>query len=96
MGIDETVWSPKQIDEIASWLSSKWGSLRPCAQCGAALWSIAENPAHVPLAFPNGEVRLGTGFPCIAVFCQNCGNTIFINSIVAGIKPPTTMEAGNG
>ena len=55
-------------------------------QCGGNL-GIGGTPAHIANGSNDGRVTYaGATYPCIAVICEKCGNTILINALVAGIE----------
>ena len=66
------------IAAAIDWLQRKWGSERECPYCGNLGWSIS-TPFNVLL-----ESR-ETLSPHFAAMCTNCGNTVFINAILAGL-----------
>src|SRR5438132_1304548 len=68
------------IQAAISWLVEVWGHERPCPYCGHPHWSIG-TPFEVALT--DG----GSLSPHFPVMCSTCGNTVFINAILAGLLP---------
>lgn len=88
-------WTPEQGEQIGAWLTKKWTPTRTCFQCGATAWTATAHPVFLQI----GQVGIGltvAAFPCVAVICQNCGNTILVNAIIAGIvSPPDAKEVAD-
>ena len=73
-----------QRERVTKWLEEKWQD-HPCAVCGVDDWS-ASDPVAVK---PYPEDFLGASIvPLIPVVCRNCGNTHFLNAVIAGLFPP--------
>ena len=73
------------VNKAIEHLRAKW-SQRPCPMCGIAQWSVQESTYQL-LEFNQG-VGLSIGGPLIPVLpvtCNNCGNTILVNAIKAGL-----------
>jgi hypothetical protein len=68
------------IEAAVIWLEKQWGPQRRCPYCESNNWSVG-TPFEVSLE--SGEA-LSPHFP---VMCDNCGNTVFVNAIVAGLLP---------
>ena len=57
--------------------------------CHTNNWAVNETVFQLPEHKPNvGFVIGGVVFPVIPIMCSNCGNTVFINAIKAGLLPP--------
>jgi hypothetical protein len=84
---DKSLWTPEQIQKISKWLTEKWGPTRPCSQCATNSWTVADTPVNLIVGAPDGTTMIGSNYPSIAVFCNNCGNTVLVNVEVAGITP---------
>ncbi len=67
-------------------LQAKWQTT-PCPMCKARQWNIQERSFELR-EFHGGNMVLGGGpiIPVVPVVCTNCGNTILINSLVAGVE----------
>ena len=62
-----------------------------CQLCGQSRWNVDSQPAFVIALdldtgmnslFVNSEQR---GLPLVAVTCKNCGNTLFVNTVILGL-----------
>jgi hypothetical protein len=62
------------------WLEEKWGPERTCPYCGALDW-VVSRPFNLLL-----ESREALA-PHFSVACTNCGNTVLVNAVVAGLVP---------
>ena len=78
-------------DELIQHLNTKWKN-QPCPLCGTRQWNVQDKTFELR-EFHGGNLVLGSGpiIPIIPVICTNCGNTVLVNPLVAGIK----MEGGN-
>lgn len=59
-----------------------------CPLCRAKSW---EAHSFAPLAlspYPDAHTFDAKALPCAALVCQNCGNTVLINLVVAGVLLP--------
>jgi hypothetical protein len=71
---------------IIEYLEQKWKT-SPCPMCGAKQWAVTPKSYELR-EFYGGNLVIGKGtiFPVIPVVCGNCGNTIFINPVVARLE----------
>ncbi len=77
---------PETIAKISALINVKWRK-KDCHLCGANAW-VVNGFMSMPLGDKGTELTLGGQiFPCVAVVCGNCGNTHFINGLVAGVVP---------
>ncbi len=77
--------------KLIAHLAAKWTG-RPCPMCGAANWN-AQNSSFQLMEFHGGNVVIGGPvIPVVPITCANCGNTVLINAIVAGVLSPRTEE----
>lgn len=78
-----------QIDTKAliAHLSAKWQG-RPCQMCGIGKWGVQEK-AYELREFNSGNFIIGGPIlPVVPVVCSNCGNTVLVSAIVAGVLTP--------
>ena len=54
-----------------------------CPLCGNAHWQIADRVFQATEFDPNGILINGASFPMVPLTCGKCGNTYFINALVA-------------
>ena len=60
--------------------------------CGEASWNVQEQVFQLT-AFREGAMVLGGAVvPVIPVTCGNCGNTVFVNAIMAGVVAPASSD----
>lgn len=70
---------------LIAYLQTKWQD-RPCPMCGARQWNV-QNTSFELREFHGGDMVIAPGpvIPLVPVMCTNCGNTILINCLVAGV-----------
>lgn len=73
--------------EIINFLNERWhGAV--CPLCGGQKWNVTDkyfelrefNDGNIVIGGPNNSI-----VPVIPVTCDNCGNTVFINALSAGL-----------
>lgn len=65
-----------------------------CAFCGKKHWSVGDTLFQLT-EFQNGNIVIGGNqkvFPLVPVVCDNCGNTLFLNAIKAGVISEETSK----
>ena len=67
----------KRADRVAQHINEKWKD-KDCLLCGENQWGLAD----VRLSCLD---RPDHGLPLIAVTCGNCGNTVLISAVAAGV-----------
>ena len=69
------------------------GGIRPCSVCGNPGFSLADGYVTTPLASNPTAIMLGgSTLPSVALVCNRCGNTLFLNVFTLGLAdliPPT-------
>lgn len=65
-------------------LRAKWHG-RSCQMCGAGNWNVQDSTYQLIEFNQGGLVLGGPVIPVIPITCSNCGNTILLNAITAGI-----------
>ena len=83
-----------QIERIIHRLSELSNPPRPCSICGHNQWNVSDTVFEVR-EFHEGNMVLGGDsriIPFVAISCQNCGNTLFINAIQMGIIEPNQPQ----
>jgi hypothetical protein len=80
--------SQEQQEKIRQAVREKWGEPPPpCSMCGSRSWEIAGQIFELR-EFQQGALVAGgaqTLYPVVPILCGNCGNTIFLNAIKAGL-----------
>jgi hypothetical protein len=73
------------IAKLGNHLKDKWKG-RPCQMCGLGNWNVSETIFEIR-EYNQGDLIVGGGpiLPVIPVTCDNCGNTILVNAIKAGL-----------
>jgi hypothetical protein len=77
----------QQQADLKSHISENWKSPAECQVCKKNSWNIS-NFVYELREFSNGNLVIGGSsgiFPVCPVTCNSCGNTIFINPLIAGI-----------
>jgi len=66
-------------------LKEKWKG-KPCPICGAGNWNVSDSIFELR-EYNQGDLIVGGGpiIPVVPVTCDNCGNTVLVNAIKAGI-----------
>lgn len=67
-------------------LNEKWAG-RKCAQCGVGKWEIQGSLFELRQFTGGGLVVGGPLIPVVPVTCVNCGNTVLVNALLAGVLP---------
>lgn len=89
-----------KIEKVVQHLNSKWGN-RPCSMCGSNSWNVSDKIYELR-EFHGGNLVLGSEpiFPVIPVSCNNCGNSVMVNALLAGAIERQNLESkeekGNG
>ena len=65
-------------------LQEKWAG-RPCPLCGVGSWNVHDSTYQLTEYNQGSMVIGGPVIPLIPVICNNCGNTVLINALTAGI-----------
>jgi hypothetical protein len=75
-------------EKLLNHLKSKWQG-RPCQMCNTGNWNISDSIFELR-EYNQGNLILGGGpiIPVVPITCENCGNTIFVNAIKAGLIEP--------
>lgn len=71
-------------DKMIKFLNDKWKN-RNCVLCGNNQWTVSDT-IHELREYQDGSLVIGSSniVPVVPIVCKNCGNTIFINPIIAG------------
>ena len=71
--------------------SAKWAG-RSCPMCGIGGWNVQDSTYQL-LEFNQGSLVVGGPvIPVIPVVCNNCGNTLLVNAIIAGVIEPQPIQ----
>ena len=74
-----------QRNRLIQHLEQKWKE-KSCPLCGESAWNVPEETYELR-EFHGGGLVVGPVpiVPVLPVTCSNCGNTVLINGIVAGV-----------
>ena len=77
--------------QLIKHLENKWSSQK-CPMCGHSGWNLPSEIYEIR-EFQDGNFVIGGTpiVPVLPVTCGNCGNTVLVNAIVAGV---TKREEG--
>ena len=79
------------VEKAKAWLL-KHGATEPCPFCHNTNWSIPDILVFAPQHTKEG-VSLGSGIPCVAVYCSQCAFIRFHSAVLIGIiEPKKTAE----
>ncbi|WP_300030600.1 hypothetical protein [Candidatus Thioglobus sp.] len=81
-----------QHDKLTKHLAEKWKAPVSCAVCGKNDWNVSDGLYELR-EFHGGSMVIGGSalIPVSPVTCNNCGNTVLINPLIAGIE----LKGGN-
>jgi len=80
-------FSKEQADRVMAFIKSKWSPTFSCPCCGSKDWQATPKLFQVTEYVKSSGIalRAGSVFPVIPVMCTNCGYTLLINALIAGI-----------
>ncbi len=86
--IENIFWRKKKMfrvnqNKLVDHINSKW-TTKMCPYCGKNNWNIGDSIVTTLSVGENKELRLGGKFqPMVSITCNNCGNTVFVNALIA-------------
>jgi hypothetical protein len=87
--------TPEDTKKVAQFVDSKWRSSK-CTLCGVNKWAI-HGYVQVVLGPDHKTINLGGQvLPSAAFVCKNCGNTVLVNLLMAGVIVPDKAEPSGG
>ena len=75
----------ERTKEIIERLKEAWGQTRPCPLCGKVRWIVTDEMYELNLLGKIGTLKIGPKIPVVPVTCANCGNTVVLNAVIAGL-----------
>jgi hypothetical protein len=76
-------------------LTTKWHG-RTCPICTVGSWNVQDSSFELR-EFNGGNMVIGGPIiPVVPVICSNCGNTVLINAIMAGLVEADTPKPSEG
>jgi hypothetical protein len=84
-----------KVDKVAAqkWMEETWKGNKHCPICVTSTWSIADDFLEVRSWHGGNLVMGGATYPHLALICANCGYTIFMNAVRAGLIEPSDPKA---
>lgn len=78
--------SPEQKNKILDRIKERTRTVRSCVVCGNNKWELSDGFTFLTIQENLSTLNLGgRGQPCVAVTCNNCGNTNLLNLMVLGL-----------
>jgi predicted RNA-binding Zn-ribbon protein involved in translation (DUF1610 family) len=76
-----------KYDVIAfiNYLKTKWGATKVCPMCGNTKWNVLESTYEIRDWDPRAVLAAGQVLPVVPVVCTNCGNTVLVSAVAAGV-----------
>lgn len=86
----------EQRQKLNNFVQDKWKRPYACACCGANNWNLADEVYQLT-SFAGGAMIIGGPIvPLVPVTCNNCGNTVLVNALIAEVvDQPKPEEAKN-
>jgi hypothetical protein len=85
--------------KMINYLREKWAG-RPCPLCAVGNWTVQTSAFELRQFYEGNMVLGGPIIPVVPVVCTNCGNTVLVNALIAGVvtrepeaAPPPVAEA---
>ena len=80
------------FSRLISHLQNKWGNGRGCPMCAEKNWGIDD--AYQLTRFGKGDPAADERvMPIVPVICQNCGYTVLVSAILAGVIGPPAQPS---
>jgi hypothetical protein len=81
--------------KLITFLNTKWRN-HPCPICTVGSWNVQDSSFELR-EFNEGNMVLGGPvIPVVPVVCNNCGNTVLVNAIMAGLVEKDTPKPSGG
>jgi hypothetical protein len=79
-------FSEKDRENILAALKNKAASYAKCPSCGESDWGLSDGYFFFTMQkLKEPAISKRPGLPCIAVLCNHCGNTQFLNMLILGL-----------
>ncbi|TAK03584.1 hypothetical protein EPO34_00265 [Patescibacteria group bacterium] len=90
------VFNDEQKKKFVQHLDSVWEK-QNCWICSSDNWTILDKAFQVTEFFPGSLLTAGKVMPFVALVCNKCGNTLFLNAYKVGVLKvePTEVEKGH-
>lgn len=73
------------FDKITAWLESHCEGAPICQVCGKNQWGVQDEIWELKAHRGGKLIAGGPIYPCFAIMCTTCGNTLFFNALFAGL-----------
>lgn len=74
------------IERVKAHIDARW-KRQGCMLCGENDWTLADGYTRLELSEFGGPAVIGQrAVPCVAMVCNNCGNTVLLNLKILGLK----------
>lgn len=81
----------EELQRVAAWFGEKWKH-GACPVCEADSWAPNPRLGQITNFVPTTPFALNV-VPVLLIYCTNCGYTLQVNAMVAGIiRPPEIPE----
>lgn len=84
--------TPEQVEKLTKFINSKWKSPFQCPYCQVNNWNVTEQVFQLSEFSGGGFVVGGPVVPLAPMTCNNCGHTVLLNALVAGVVEPKKEE----
>lgn len=81
------------MQHLIAFLNGKFGTNPNCRLCTVNAWEFNGFIALGLSDSPGVAQFGGQNLPSVALVCKNCGNTVLINAVIAGLVLPDGMPA---
>lgn len=81
------IMDSRQQERLQEWVEAKW-KFGECPVCNENAYQVGVDICEIR---PLGGTSRGT-YPVVPVNCVNCGFTVLINAVVAGVLRPNGTE----
>jgi hypothetical protein len=78
--------TPDEKKQAVQWVESHQNGDLTCPICKTAKWTIQEHLVSLNVFVPGGLPTRGPKYPQIQLVCDNCGFTLLVNAVRAGMK----------
>jgi hypothetical protein len=85
--------NPEQHEKLTRFVAAKWRPPFQCPYCLTNNWNITHEVFQLTEFSGAGLVIGGPVVPIAPVTCNNCGHTVLLNAIIAGVIEPKNEEA---
>ena len=87
----------EQLAKAQQWLRTRWPNGN-CPFHGPTQWQVGDILVQTMIYAEGGGIILGGGpvYPLLLITCTQCGYTVFVNAIVAGVIAQDTASPNTG